>query len=238
MGAPRLTILKDKVTREISVEVFEAMPALEEVECVDTYEDPAPFRDLEPVCLALERYTALYHLRKLDLCLFQISTTEWERLLAALAGAPCAPQLTYLGFTKMGMTHKSMSTLSMLLAKDTFPKLEALSPFSNIDIGDAGVVSLSLGLLEPPQTRLKELRLSEVGMGDGGMAAIANIIRAGRFEGSEGPVVGWNTNMTNEGMCAFVLVVQAGGKHTFKADIFTVASIAGLGVRAWLTALA
>ena len=60
-----MTILKDGVTREISVEVIEAMPALKEVECVDTYEDPAPFLALEPVCLASERYTALYLLAAL-----------------------------------------------------------------------------------------------------------------------------------------------------------------------------
>ena len=65
-----------------------------------------------------------------------------------------------------------MATLSTLLGQDVFPTLETLKITHNVGIGDSGIANLTLGLLVASRT-LTLFPLQEVGMGDGGLEAIA-----------------------------------------------------------------
>ena len=110
-------------------------------------------------------------------------------------------------------------------AKYTFPKLEALSLSTNIDIGDAGVARLILGLWEAPRTRLRGLNLEAVGMGDGGMEAIASGVHGTCFEKLEILRLSWYENVTDQGLHALALAVQDAGTlrlpmlKRFEADV-------------------
>lgn len=59
-------------------------------------------------------------------------------------------------------------------------------------IGDGGVVALTQVLLAASRTSLKTLGLADVGMGDGGMLALARAIRGGCFIRLENITVGHN----------------------------------------------
>ena len=138
MGAPRLRKIRAWYTiYPVSVEALEAIPALEILDYMHDPRQPAPFSELETVCSALKRGMALQHLRQLYLTSFRLGVTGWRSLLAALAGAACAP---------------------LLDAADTFPRSRVET------IGDAGVASLALGLLRAPRTRLRELLVWAMGV--------------------------------------------------------------------------
>ena len=94
MGAPRLRKIRAWYTiYPVSVEALEAIPALEILDYMHDPRQPAPFSELETVCSALKRGMALQHLRQLYLTSFRLGVTGWKGLLAALAGAACAPNL-------------------------------------------------------------------------------------------------------------------------------------------------
>jgi len=52
---------------------------------LDTHDHVAA---LQPFLAALNRRTALRHLRHLELCQFLLEDTEWDHLLSTLADAP------------------------------------------------------------------------------------------------------------------------------------------------------
>lgn len=191
-----------------SAQVWEAMPELEGL-MLQVYGDVA---SVQPVISALERGVAFQRLQMLTCTSLQIPVDEWGRLLSALAGASCASQLTSLDFDVCAWCRGPMAVLSKWLGQDAFPKLETLSLCFNYDLKDDGVVNLVRGLLAAPRTRLMELLLSGVDMGDGGMGALASLVRAGCFERLKSLSVAGHSKVTDEGVCSFAQVVAATGK--------------------------
>lgn len=75
-----------------------------------------------------------------------------------------------------------MATVSALLVPNAFPKLQGLELEGSSDIKNEGVELLVQGLLASAcQTRLTNLDLRDVGMGDIGMVALSSLVCTGRF---------------------------------------------------------
>lgn len=137
---------------------------------------------------------------------------EWDLLLGTLAGAVCASHLTFLGIVSTELCPASMGSLSTLLTQDKLPLLRTLS-LRYTEIGDDGVAVLAEKLLAAPPTSLKEFCLENVGMGDRGLAALASMIRMGRFEGLESLKLSYNEDVTDEGICVLAQAVEDTGKR-------------------------
>ncbi len=67
------------------------------------------------------------------------------------------------------------------------------------------------GLLAASRTRLTYLHLHAVRIGNGGLAALAGVIRAGRFERLDKMVIGYNAAVTDEGLFALARAIKAAG---------------------------
>ncbi len=81
------------------------------------------------------------------------------------------------------------------------------------EIGDDGVVVSVRGLLDAPRTRLTKLELAGVGMGDKGWAALASMVRTGRFGRLQEIDLGRSKTATDPGMCVLAKAIQEMGKR-------------------------
>jgi len=99
----------------------------------------------------------------------------------ALRQAPCGPLLKYLVFDETYLTTAGAIVLGAALGQDAFPGLENLYLANNEDIGDERCTALAEGLRAAGQMRLSILHMEKVGMGDGGIKALASAVHAGKF---------------------------------------------------------
>ena len=222
------------------VEVWESMPGLEELVYAPGEPESIPGRlaDLEPFISALNRGVAFQHLQYLELSCVELEVDEWVRLLTTLAGAHCASQLTHLVLMRCNLCPITMATFSDLLGKDTLPMLRVLCLLHNTAIGDNGVEVLAKGLLAASRILLTELDLEDVGMDDKGPAALASVVRAGRFDRLGRLFLGCNAAVTDEGVSLLAQAVEERGLpilSKFRADYLQL--VTGAGVRALAHAL-
>ncbi len=118
--------------------------------------------------------------------------------MAAIAAAPCAEKLTKLAFENCNFNSAPMITLSGLLGQDRLPSLRSVA---SGDLEDHGVAAFAQGLLAAPRTRLSHVDLSGVRMGDESMAALASVVRAGRFDRLETIDVSYHDAVTKGSVC-------------------------------------
>lgn len=120
------------------------------------------------------------------------------------------PHLTYLALQKP-LSPACMAVFSASLGENIFPMLTTLNISGN-PIGDAGLQFLVQGLLMPAcQTRLKSLNLCFAKMGDEGMTGLASLVGAGRFDLLIDFTLGWNADVTDEGVCTLAQAVEDTG---------------------------
>ncbi len=196
------------------VEVWESLPALEEL----TYEGacsilPAYPSNLDSFLRALNRGVAFQRLQKLSLSDFDYDAVVWKRALQTLAGAACASQLTSLEFSNSYESPAFVAPVSQLLSQGAYPALNNLAITHSKGVGDTGVVALAQALLDAPTIRLAELSLSNVEIGDEGMAALARVLEAGRFDRLETICLGDSDDVTDAGLGAWVRAIDTAGVH-------------------------
>ncbi len=166
-----------------SVQVWEAMSELQVLDLEVMGEDEGSENMLENVITALHGSVAFQNLREISLE-GRNNALPWIRVLDALAGSTCATQLTLLEIRSDTFDGASVESLSAHLGKDAFPNLLSLK-FESRDYSVDHFDILAQGLLASSRTRLTQLDVSEFVMGDKGMAALGNVIGAGRFDGLE-----------------------------------------------------
>ncbi len=213
---PRLEELDiglDDATPAPSLRMWESMPVLEALLIKAATGRLVQNGKIEHLASALDRGTAFQQLKQLRWQDLDLAVSEWSLLLGALAKAPCASQLTIIDFSRSNLRPESMATFSDLVAMDRFPMLEILNVSNNQGIGDDGVCALVEALLTAPHTRLMSLNARLLGMSDKGMAALARVVRAGRFERLEYISLGNNEAVTDRGVCEFARAVEAAGRH-------------------------
>ena len=149
--SPSLKKFKATGPENPSMEVWEALPELEEVVYV-AGEELAYGRmaDVEPFIAALNRGVAFQRLEKLSLRYIELEANEWGLLLCTLAGAPCASHMTTLKFDDCNLCPASVATLAKLLGQDAFSMRADLELLHCQDIGDNGVPSLPRGCWPRP----------------------------------------------------------------------------------------
>jgi hypothetical protein len=135
-----------------------------------------------------------------------------------------------------------MAILSSLLGQNTFPKLQKLCFLYNPYGGDDYFTALTRGLLAASHTRLTSLIVQSCSAGDEGMAALAGLVRAGRFERLER--IDLSLDVTDSGVCLLAQAIQDAGEHglpmlsNFKGDrFFRMQTPTGVGVKALASAL-
>ena len=215
-----------------SVEVWESLPGLEELVYQDM--DWGGIAYVEPLIAALHRGMAFPSLRHLELGYLELAEVEWGRLLEALPQAQQLVSLTFCG-GQGNLGPEAMSQFSDLLARNAFPTLETLILRASQRLKDEGVAALAKGLLAASRTRLTHLNLSYIGMGDGGMTALASVIRAGRLERLDKILLHGNDTVTDEGLFALARAIKAAGPRgmpmlsTFEARDLGPITGAGIG---------
>ena len=166
-----------------SVQVWEAMSELQVLYVEVLAELEGAENMLDNVMTALNGSVAFQNLREIHLRGLN-NHFPWIRVLDALAGSTCATQLTLLEIESDTFDGPSVESLSAHLGKDAFPNLLSLT-FESYDHRVDHFDILAQGLLASSRTRLRQLDVSDFVMGDKGMAALGDAIRAGRFDGLE-----------------------------------------------------
>lgn len=100
-----------------------------------------------------------------------------------------------------------------MLGQDAFRILEDLMLNGNFSIGDDGLSILTQGLLAAPRTRFVCVNLVNVGMGDTGLAALGDVIRARHFERLKKITLSKNTAVTDQGMSELAEVIEQSGSN-------------------------
>ncbi len=200
-----------------SVAVWEAMPEIVEVSVSGMEEEtdnlPDEMAGLGPLVAALNGGVTLTELRSLEVDMSHLRDFGLDfgldPLLRALAGAPCASQLTTLelGFYWAPAT---MATFADFIGKDKFPMLDKLSltESSNLCMN-----TLCKGLLAASHTPLTWLELTDVDMDDSGMAALASVVRGGGFPHLHTLDISHNEEVTDKGLSTLAQAVEETGER-------------------------
>lgn len=130
----------------------------------------------------------------------------------------CAPQLISLLLRACNLCPASVAALSGLLGEDHSPLLRCLALGDNPGIGDDGVAVLARGLLAAPRTRLVALDLHAVGKGDRGVAALTDVIRAGRLDQLMYLALGGNDAVTDRGVSMLAQAVEDSRQRTLSSQ--------------------
>lgn len=112
-----------------------------------------------------------------------------------------------------------MASLAALLGQDTFLALTTLRLYDNPAITDDGVEVLAQGLGAASTTRLAELDLSYVCLGDKGMTVLAELMDTSRLVDLEVLSLNGNWDITDAGACALARAIDEGGPTTAPASI-------------------
>jgi hypothetical protein len=188
--------------------VFEAVPALERLRFEGLGQDVAHVAALQAISAAL-RHGVLQNLVEITLENCDLRNGAVRDFLGALEDSGCAKRLKGLRLECSKAEKEDMRALADFLCRDTLPALEELSLHGNPNITDVGVVSLAEALLKATQTSLRVLTLSDVGMGDEGIAALSSLIYRGRMEQMRELRFSENGGITKEGIKALAQAIEA-----------------------------
>lgn len=191
-----------------SLEMLEAAPALKEIQIHVESDTTAAF---QPVIAALHRGVGLRNLEEIELSHCALGDGLFCDFLEALTSSVCAKRMMNLQFTCCGIGVEGARALANILRGDGLPALKMLALDGNYDMGDEGAAALACGLGEAPRTMLTNLELDEVGMGDGGMVALASVIYQGRMQEMEDVNLSEVPGMTDKGLIALARAINARG---------------------------
>lgn len=194
----------------------------------DDETDPYEPEDLESIISALKSGIAFQHLHDLELCSYDIDDADLSRLLSALGGAICSSHMISLVLGDSSLCSVSMATFAELLDKNAFPKLQSLELKLRC-IDERGPELLVQGLLAPAcLTRLTQFKMCYYHMGDKEIAALANVIRAGRFDELESLFLYWGRGVTNTGLRELASVIDTHGLPMLRTfEVSTLSSLWG-----------
>ena len=154
----------------------------------------------------------LLNLRELRLFDCTVGDGGIRDFMDALDRSRCAHLLVSLSLEGCKVDADGTHALADLLYQDVFPALEELRLATNSDITDVGVVALAYSLLH---TSLRVLVLAEVGMGDKGISALANLVSHGRLKHMEKFSLSANDHyrggITNEGVTYLARAIDTYG---------------------------
>lgn len=89
--------------------------------------------------------------------------------------------------------------------------------YGNHDLTDVGVMALADALLKATQTFLTHLNLSDVGMGDEGIAALASLVSQGCMQQVTELSLSSNGGVTNRGIISLAQAIDARGLSNLRA---------------------
>jgi len=211
--APYLTSLLIYLKKDetlIPCTVFMALPTLVEL-CIDNgTERMLDATALQSVTAAL-RHGALQRLQKVELTGYDLGAGETGDFMDALEESGCAKRLITLSLFKCGAGADGVQALADLLDGGAFPALQYLCLFQNPGITDAGVVALAEALLKPTQTFWTKLDLTNVGMGDGGMAMLTSLVCQGRLKKLKQSCLPENDGITDRSVIALAGAIDTSG---------------------------
>jgi Ran GTPase-activating protein (RanGAP) involved in mRNA processing and transport len=171
---------------------------------------------LQSITTAL-RNGALQSLQGVVLVNFDLNVEDVKDFTIALGGVSCAKRLTCLMFINCGLDAVGARVLAAVLSQGCFPALQKLFLSKNPNLTDVGVVALAEALSKTTQTFLTNLNLSDVGMGDEGIGALASLISQGRMEQLEELSLSSNSAVTKQGIIALAKAVDARGLPKLRA---------------------
>jgi len=195
--------------------VLKAAPALVRIDIGYAGQTPGAIA-LQSITTAL-RNGALQNLQEVVLRYCDLSGGGVRDLTIALAGSGCAKPLTCLKFIHCNIDADGAQALADVLCQGTFPALNTLDLSANHFLTDGGVVALAEALLKAPQILLTHLSLSDVGMGDEGIAALASLVVQGRLQQLEESSLSRNDGVTKQGSIALAEAIGARGLPVLRA---------------------
>ena len=214
MQPPSLTNLELRVDEGclivFSWKALEAAPALQSIRIRDWFRIArASIGGLKSVATAL-CHGALQNLQEVDFIYVRLEEDDVVDFADALEHSGCAKGFVSLRFLGCNISAEGVRALAAPLRRGAFPALKYLT-FSDGDIGDECVVVLANALLNATETRLWELNLNRVGMGDAGVVALASVVSQGHFEELKYFCFGRNSDVTDQGMTALARAIDAQG---------------------------
>lgn len=180
------------------------------------------------------RRGCLQNLQRLQLIRCTANDEEIRDFTYALEGSDCATRMVSLCFVNCGMGFEAVYAMAELLGRDALPALKTLWFADCPGITDEGVVVLAKALSKAPQTRLEELSLMDVGMGDKGMIALASVIYQGRLEQLVDLSISGYSGVSDRGFIVLARAIEMRGLplirsfdlHGLKANNMTVVGMA------------
>ena len=219
--------------------VLRALPALEDLRYHHRGSGAWVNAHIVPVMASMRSAAALPQLHTLALHKIYLLPAQWTTFLDALVHVPT---LSTLELPESSILSASVATFAGMVAQDRFPMLASLSLSSSPGIGEEGVVSLAEGLQAAQHTRLVDLNLRSVRMGDAGLTALARVVGTGRFDRLETLSLEWDVAVTDAGVCALAEAVEAHGARGLPMFAELAAKglkpVTSVGVRALASALA
>lgn len=104
-----------------------------------------------------------------------------------------ARMVTSLSFCYCGLDGEAVHTVAEILCRDAFPVLTYLCFSDNPDMTDMGIMALTKALENASQTFLMHLNLTNVGMADEGIAALAHLVYQGCMDQLTGMTLSENS---------------------------------------------
>jgi hypothetical protein len=217
--APHLTLFEIMLDENeddgavFSWNVLEAAPAVTEIMIasdVNIPNNPHGGTVLQSISAVL-RHGAMRNLEGFGLWNCTVDEEDVRDFMDALEKSGCAKRLGILTIYGCGVGVQVVSALADLLSRGVFPALKILDLGKNPNIMDVGVGALTEALLKPTQTFLKELRLTNVGMGEEGISALASLVGQGRLEQLNTLGISGNPALTQEGIVTLARAIDARG---------------------------
>ena len=211
---PHLEVLNvtvyDDALKSPSLEMLEAAPALKKIK-IFIEGDASAGPVIAAVIVALHRGVGLRNLEEISLSFFKLGDGLFCDFLEALKYSVCAERMITLEFDSCDIGAEGARALANIIRGDGLPALKKLSLGGNSHMGEEGVAALACGLGEAPRTMLTCLELDEMGMGDGGIVALASVIYQGRMQEMEEFNLSEVPDLTDKGLIALARAINARG---------------------------
>lgn len=141
------------------------------------------------------------------------SVGDWDSsdFMDALRKSGCATGLVKIEFGHCQLGTGGVRILASYITRGAFPALNDLSLYNDLTVTEAGVLALAEGSLSAPQTCLTSLNIWGEGMGKESVAAVASLIRQGRFEQLAYLNTSENGGISDQGVMVLAQAIEARG---------------------------